>query len=364
MSNEMQTDRVADTLKKKFLEWQYINNAKLPQERVLAEDLGVSRITLRRALSRLKDENLVKSIQGNGSYIICDNLPRKILIICDKPHEPWSAMTIVECSRFIVQNNYHFSLLISASPEQEIAKFLKSNKDISGILIISPYLQKNVKSIVRQSALPVVMLGDFRDPGICALPCCQINGSNINSGRIATEILIKRGHTKIALVIQKGKWEDEILTGYKKSLIEHGIKLDKKLIVHDLPPISKVDPEEAKKTYIENIENIKKLKDIATAVIHHNNKEIEIRDLHGDSFDYYSRQNAIVAICPRELLVNNFSGFPTITAVCSNHKSTCQKAIEKLINFQTSGKQFFPELVDNINCMQRHEGVWQELEEF
>lgn len=364
MSNEIQTDRVAETLKKKFLKWQYINNAKLPQERLLADEMGVSRITLRRALSCLKNEQLVKSIQGKGNYIICDNLPRKILIICESPHAPWSSMTIMECSRFIVQNNYNFSLLISASPEQEITNFLKSNKDISGILIISPYLQKNVKSIVQQSSLPVVMLGDFRDYGICSLPCCQVNGSNINSGRIATETLIKRGHKKIALVIQKGRWEDEVLAGYTKSLIEHGIELDSKLIITNMPPALESDPSKAKEIYIENIEKVKKLKNIATAVIHNNNKEAEIRDLHGEGFDYYSQQNAIVAICPKELLLNSFSGFPSMTAVCTNHRSTCQKAIEKLINHQTEGKQFFPELVDYINCMQRREGVWQDLEEF
>jgi DNA-binding LacI/PurR family transcriptional regulator len=364
MSNEMQTDRVTETLRKKFLEWQYINDAKLPQERLLAEELDVSRITLRRALSCLKKNHLVKSIQGKGSYIICENLPRKILIICDKPHEPWSAMTIVQCSRIIVQNNYNFSLLISDSPEKEITNFLKSNKDISGILIISPYFQKTVKSIVLQSSLPVVMLGDFCDSGICLLPCSQINGSNFNSGRIATEILIKRGHKKIGLVIQKGKWEEEVLAGYKKSLTDHGIKTDDKLIAVNTPPISKKAPKESQKTYIKNIAKTKELSKTATAIIHHNNKETEIRDLHGDFFDDYSKRNAIVAICPKELLINNFSGFPTMTAVCSNHQATCQRAIEKLINKQSEEKQFFPELVDHINCMQRLEGVWEELEEF
>lgn len=45
-------------------------NARLPTEATLAHDYGVSRTTVRSALSRLKDEKYIASRQGSGSVVI------------------------------------------------------------------------------------------------------------------------------------------------------------------------------------------------------------------------------------------------------------------------------------------------------
>eukprot|EP00831_Metopus_contortus_P001492 TRINITY_DN10534_c1_g1_i1.p1 TRINITY_DN10534_c1_g1~~TRINITY_DN10534_c1_g1_i1.p1 ORF type:complete len:148 (-),score=18.45 TRINITY_DN10534_c1_g1_i1:3-446(-) len=42
---------------------------RLPPERLLAEDFGVSRITIVGALKELADEGIIHKIQGSGSYI-------------------------------------------------------------------------------------------------------------------------------------------------------------------------------------------------------------------------------------------------------------------------------------------------------
>lgn len=52
-------------------------NTKLPSEPVLAKELGVSRTTLRQALSLLHDDGLVKNIHGKGNFIIKENTTKK-----------------------------------------------------------------------------------------------------------------------------------------------------------------------------------------------------------------------------------------------------------------------------------------------
>lgn len=42
---------------------------RLPSERFLCQELGISRVTLRRALSRLAEDGLVESFVGRGSYV-------------------------------------------------------------------------------------------------------------------------------------------------------------------------------------------------------------------------------------------------------------------------------------------------------
>jgi len=42
---------------------------RLPTENELIESTGVSRVTLRRALSNMQEENKIYSIQGSGYYV-------------------------------------------------------------------------------------------------------------------------------------------------------------------------------------------------------------------------------------------------------------------------------------------------------
>lgn len=56
-------------LREDILRGRYTAGTRLPGEKLLAEQHGVSRITVRRALDLLADEDLVHRIHGSGTYI-------------------------------------------------------------------------------------------------------------------------------------------------------------------------------------------------------------------------------------------------------------------------------------------------------
>ena len=60
---------VYDKLYKKIMDGTFSTGSKLPTEADLAKMFGVSRMTLRQALSLLQDDGLVKSFHGKGSFI-------------------------------------------------------------------------------------------------------------------------------------------------------------------------------------------------------------------------------------------------------------------------------------------------------
>ncbi|ATD55591.1 GntR family transcriptional regulator [Clostridium chauvoei] len=60
---------VYDNLYKMIINGEYPINSKLPSEPQLAKMFGVSRMTLRQALSLLQDDGLVKNIHGKGNFI-------------------------------------------------------------------------------------------------------------------------------------------------------------------------------------------------------------------------------------------------------------------------------------------------------
>ncbi|MBE6063183.1 MAG: GntR family transcriptional regulator [Clostridium butyricum] len=60
---------VYDELFKMINEGTFKEGSRLPSEPDLAKSLGVSRTTLRQALSLLQDDGLIKNIQGKGNFI-------------------------------------------------------------------------------------------------------------------------------------------------------------------------------------------------------------------------------------------------------------------------------------------------------
>ena len=61
--------KVYDQLFKKIQDGVYPPGSKLPSEPNLAEQMGVSRMTLRRALALLQEDGLISNFQCKGNYI-------------------------------------------------------------------------------------------------------------------------------------------------------------------------------------------------------------------------------------------------------------------------------------------------------
>jgi DNA-binding FadR family transcriptional regulator len=63
-------DITADTLRQRILDGTYATGDRLPAERKLSSELGISRLTLRAALARLQSEGLVQPRQGDGVRVL------------------------------------------------------------------------------------------------------------------------------------------------------------------------------------------------------------------------------------------------------------------------------------------------------
>lgn len=60
---------IYNILFKKITEGEFSKNYRLPSEPDLSKELGVSRSTLRQALTLLQDDGLIRIIRGKGNYI-------------------------------------------------------------------------------------------------------------------------------------------------------------------------------------------------------------------------------------------------------------------------------------------------------
>ncbi len=69
-TNKALPRRIADLLLSKIFSGELKPGDKLPPDRLLAEQLGVDRTSLRAALSELAGRNLVKAVQGSGVVVL------------------------------------------------------------------------------------------------------------------------------------------------------------------------------------------------------------------------------------------------------------------------------------------------------
>ncbi len=73
MLNKLQVPRISDaiasTLERRILEGSLKSGDRLPPERELAAELGVSRPSLREAIQKLASKGMVQSRQGGGTYV-------------------------------------------------------------------------------------------------------------------------------------------------------------------------------------------------------------------------------------------------------------------------------------------------------
>jgi GntR family transcriptional regulator len=71
MSSEKETkiDEIVKELQKRILQGFYAAGQRLPSEREIAEELGVSRVTVRAALLRLQAENILDIVPRGGAFV-------------------------------------------------------------------------------------------------------------------------------------------------------------------------------------------------------------------------------------------------------------------------------------------------------
>lgn len=62
-------DDLYEQILRRILSGEYVENSKLPTEAELAASYGVSRPVVREALSKLRDDGIILSRQGSGSYV-------------------------------------------------------------------------------------------------------------------------------------------------------------------------------------------------------------------------------------------------------------------------------------------------------
>ena len=204
----------------------------LPTEEDLCRTCHVSRQTLRKAISRLKSENVITSRQGSGMFLtgIYPGRINQIVLIVQDPEAYMTPVLISKISGYFAARHFHVSVIATGGSRNTEGQTLQKLMDspprgmfiqcISGA-VPTPYQQFFLD--LEHAGTRIVFLGE-RYP-------------NVSSGIIAssddmqgsfemTEHLISLGHRRIGcLFISDSLSGHEKYLGFSQAMLSHGLML-------------------------------------------------------------------------------------------------------------------------------------------
>jgi DNA-binding LacI/PurR family transcriptional regulator len=204
---------------------------KLPGERVLAEELNASYMTIRKAIAGLVEEGILIKSGTRGTFVNHKKNNSKPTLnigffldeeIKEGISSPYYSLIFKSLEEEVTRNGYNmlfFSDFDDLNP-------LKNPKKVDAVVISCfPRIEEKIQQI--KNYLPMVIFDNIAADK--SIPSVTID--NFNSCSHSVEYLIELGHTRIGFV--SGLMDSDVcrdrLLGYKNALLRVGINEDKTL---------------------------------------------------------------------------------------------------------------------------------------
>ncbi len=230
---------IAGTLRKQIKNNAYLESEKLPTEQALCLEFGVSRQTIRHALSVLVQEGLIERLQGSGSRIrnLSQPLPppqRSIAVITTYISDYIFPSILREVETVLSRNNCTTMLYATQNQvvnERHVLKGLLGLPKLDGILVEgtktalpNPNLDLYRKLMDRK--IPLIFLnGNYRELN----GAISVLDDNYNGGYQLVKYLVAKGHTHIAGMFKSDDIQGhQRYAGYAAALLDVGLPMEDK----------------------------------------------------------------------------------------------------------------------------------------
>ena len=228
-----------ESLKKEIISGKYDFNPKLPSEAELATRLNISGSTVRKVLTQLRNEGLIETRNGSGSYVSEKNLNRIIpVVICNTDPMLRNNKSLQGIKDYLGEKGFiSLPTLNRASPEceREMINDLLENGHKN--LIIFPLSSQSNTYFYQELMRNGINLA-FADILPNNIACDYASCCNFLGGYMATKKLIDLGHTDIAFCCydKPGTINTvrERFKGYLSAHTQNGLEVKKENIVFNL----------------------------------------------------------------------------------------------------------------------------------
>lgn len=242
--------QIREELSRQIISGVLAQGEQIPSEQELATHYGVSRLTIRQAISQLSSEGVIQTIQGKGSFVAGSfkaneiNL-KTIHLVATSFHEPpcedaFLGPLLLQLCHHANQKN--LSITSSLLPRhQSFGDYLRRDgipaTFRNGVIIANVPVAEADLLLLRNEKIPYVIIprGDNDDTEAETLP--EVGTDDPKGIRLCVESLLQYGHRDIALIAcHPGNHAFRaVLDTYRQILEKAGLPFQAELVVNTIP---------------------------------------------------------------------------------------------------------------------------------
>ncbi|MDD5644303.1 MAG: GntR family transcriptional regulator [bacterium] len=212
----------------------YPPNSRIMSEPELSQQLGVSRVTVAKALSELVAEGIVYREQGRGTFTTSpSSMPKTNQIGCLVSSYPYPIMGNPFYSKIYnaieeEARKLRLDVILQSVHERSGVDFvmpsLIDRKQVDGILLVGE-ISRDIAQKIDNLKLKCVIIDNYYDD----IGVKYVKTKNIEGAKSAVDYLLKLGHRKIAFIggpLERNSFSDRY-AGYISAVKQSGIKRQK-----------------------------------------------------------------------------------------------------------------------------------------
>lgn len=211
---------------------------RLPTEKAIEREFGVSRITVVRALSQLADEGLIDRIQGSGSYVK-DSARRsdsslKVISLISPIRNEGREIELIKGAEHRLQKAGYLLSVSNTHEDRDVERRIVTEvrEKVDGLLLypVSSIENLDLFQGLMNAHHPVVYVDRYP----MNLPCSFVSCDNFDGGYKIGKAFLERGHSRIALIYHDivGLTSDrDRFNGFMKAMSEGNVPRDRVRII-------------------------------------------------------------------------------------------------------------------------------------
>lgn len=256
MEKELLYQKIYNDLLQGIRTKSYPPGSRLPSEKELAEQYGVSRITSKKALEMLADRNLIARRPGKGSYVLenvgtdgeknaglfpgnsAEGRGRLIGVVLDGFGAAYGSDIVNGIERECRKRNFHLILKCTYGNMAEESRAIEEliTLGVAGIILMCVQGETYNADVLKLSVeqFPIVMV----DRELTGLPIPCVCTDNYQASRDLMALLIEKGHREICFLSHPSMQTSSVaarFSGYLDSLLEHGLRTNEDMWLRNLP---------------------------------------------------------------------------------------------------------------------------------